>query len=314
MLGVMGGCDMGDLAAAEFRVGGGGRKVVAQPKSSFSLGWEGFEEEPSRSVGKRVSGPMQCQSKDSYAMELRAQIAAKGGARDLPRGHSENGADHWSVKPKSRESSLGAERNLQPLEPQQRSRDPSPFGRVGNSMVDPSAKSAAYASHYEELRAQISANAANKAREKHERILTEREEQENLMPGMAIGQQQTQHDQASKRQADKHRIMEERADALERFMCENKRESPKDGGGQQHAAPAGARRSISDRDQPRQLPPRPQASCPFDLSELAAGGSESQSMNRFANGQNQNCGNVITGRPSSKVSNPPGGRSSFSFA
>mmetsp|Transcript_27762 Transcript_27762/g.33770 ORF Transcript_27762/g.33770 Transcript_27762/m.33770 type:complete len:140 (+) Transcript_27762:134-553(+) len=35
------------------------------------------------------------------------------------------------------------------------------------------------------------------------------------------------------------------------------------------------------------------------------------SGNAFANGNNQNCGNVITDRPSSRVLNPPGGKTSI---
>lgn len=37
------------------------------------------------------------------------------------------------------------------------------------------------------------------------------------------------------------------------------------------------------------------------------------SSNVFASGHNQNCGNVITGRPSSRVTAPPGGHSTFSL-
>lgn len=37
------------------------------------------------------------------------------------------------------------------------------------------------------------------------------------------------------------------------------------------------------------------------------------SANRYANGANQNCGNVITDRPTTKVHGPPGGRSSIVF-
>ena len=38
-----------------------------------------------------------------------------------------------------------------------------------------------------------------------------------------------------------------------------------------------------------------------------------QSSNKYANGSNQNCGNVITGRPSTRVHAAPGGNSSISF-
>lgn len=36
-------------------------------------------------------------------------------------------------------------------------------------------------------------------------------------------------------------------------------------------------------------------------------------MNAYANGANQNCGNVITGRSSTRINAPPGGSSSFSL-
>ena len=36
-------------------------------------------------------------------------------------------------------------------------------------------------------------------------------------------------------------------------------------------------------------------------------------MSDFANGKHQNCGNVITDRPSSRVTNPPGGKSTISL-
>lgn len=37
------------------------------------------------------------------------------------------------------------------------------------------------------------------------------------------------------------------------------------------------------------------------------------SSNVWANGANQNCGNFITGRPTSRVLNPPGGKTSIVF-
>uniref|UniRef100_A0A7S4UJL3 Uncharacterized protein n=1 Tax=Ditylum brightwellii TaxID=49249 RepID=A0A7S4UJL3_9STRA len=41
--------------------------------------------------------------------------------------------------------------------------------------------------------------------------------------------------------------------------------------------------------------------------------SDNVSNNKFASGSNMNSGNVITGRPSSRVLNPPGGKSSISL-
>lgn len=59
-------------------------------------------------------------------------------------------------------------------------------------------------------------------------------------------------------------------------------------------------------------PPRPTGG----NTNLLTGGSERQdgSSNRYANGMNQNCGNVLTDRRTSRVLKPPGGGSSFSLA
>ena len=38
-----------------------------------------------------------------------------------------------------------------------------------------------------------------------------------------------------------------------------------------------------------------------------------KSSNAYASGANQNCGNVLTDRPTSRVLAPPGGRSSISI-
>mmetsp|Transcript_8321 Transcript_8321/g.18022 ORF Transcript_8321/g.18022 Transcript_8321/m.18022 type:complete len:126 (-) Transcript_8321:1979-2356(-) len=42
-------------------------------------------------------------------------------------------------------------------------------------------------------------------------------------------------------------------------------------------------------------------------------GGRGVSSNAYANGSSQNTGNVITDRPSSRVTQPPGGKSSISF-
>ena len=44
-----------------------------------------------------------------------------------------------------------------------------------------------------------------------------------------------------------------------------------------------------------------------------SGGAGSTSSNKFANGSNQNCGNMITDRSSTRIHAPPGGHSSISF-
>lgn len=53
---------------------------------------------------------------------------------------------------------------------------------------------------------------------------------------------------------------------------------------------------------------------PPGYAPSSGGGVEAAlSSNAFASGHNQNCGNVITGRPSSRVTAPPGGHSTFSL-
>jgi SPIRAL1-like protein len=51
----------------------------------------------------------------------------------------------------------------------------------------------------------------------------------------------------------------------------------------------------------------------YITSAQAAGGHGGVSSNAYANGANQNCGNVLTDRRTTKVSAPPGGHSSIVF-
>lgn len=46
---------------------------------------------------------------------------------------------------------------------------------------------------------------------------------------------------------------------------------------------------------------------------LSTAGGRGVSSNLYANGSSQNTGNVITDRPTSRVTQPPGGKSSISF-
>uniref|UniRef100_A0A7S2QZQ3 Microtubule-associated protein Jupiter n=1 Tax=Eucampia antarctica TaxID=49252 RepID=A0A7S2QZQ3_9STRA len=50
-----------------------------------------------------------------------------------------------------------------------------------------------------------------------------------------------------------------------------------------------------------------------DESKVEDNKKEKVSSNAYASGSNMNSGNVITERPSSRVINPPGGKSSFSL-
>lgn len=54
---------------------------------------------------------------------------------------------------------------------------------------------------------------------------------------------------------------------------------------------------------------------PPGYAPSSGGGVEAAlSSNAFASGHSQNCGNVMTGRPSSRVTAPPGGHSTFSLS
>lgn len=61
-------------------------------------------------------------------------------------------------------------------------------------------------------------------------------------------------------------------------------------------------------------PPRPGMPPRLPQASEFAQPAQRVSSNIFANGSNQNCGNVISDRPTSRVLAPPGGASSFSFS
>jgi len=62
-------------------------------------------------------------------------------------------------------------------------------------------------------------------------------------------------------------------------------------------------------------PPRGAPPAPFQQQPMAGAAPQSRgvSSNAFANGSNQNCGNVLTDRSTTRVAQPPGGRSSIVF-
>eukprot|EP01059_Diplonema_ambulator_P034241 TRINITY_DN7586_c0_g2_i2.p2 TRINITY_DN7586_c0_g2~~TRINITY_DN7586_c0_g2_i2.p2 ORF type:complete len:114 (+),score=21.13 TRINITY_DN7586_c0_g2_i2:37-378(+) len=59
-----------------------------------------------------------------------------------------------------------------------------------------------------------------------------------------------------------------------------------------------------------QLEPSPQ---PVQQSVQQSPARTTQSSNAWASNSNQNCGNMITDRPSTRVHAPPGGKSSITF-
>mmetsp|Transcript_9247 Transcript_9247/g.16315 ORF Transcript_9247/g.16315 Transcript_9247/m.16315 type:complete len:133 (+) Transcript_9247:139-537(+) len=59
---------------------------------------------------------------------------------------------------------------------------------------------------------------------------------------------------------------------------------------------------------------KPAASASASATTTAAAAAGGRvSSNAYARGDNQNCGNVITDRPSTRLHAPPGGKSSFSL-
>ena len=67
------------------------------------------------------------------------------------------------------------------------------------------------------------------------------------------------------------------------------------------------------RQQQQQAKPVQQQQIPQQQQQQQAVGqpkAHGTSANRYANGANQNCGNVLTDRPTSRVLKPPGGGSS----
>eukprot|EP01029_Cantina_marsupialis_P023364 TRINITY_DN580_c0_g1_i1.p1 TRINITY_DN580_c0_g1~~TRINITY_DN580_c0_g1_i1.p1 ORF type:complete len:202 (-),score=51.30 TRINITY_DN580_c0_g1_i1:201-806(-) len=92
-------------------------------------------------------------------------------------------------------------------------------------------------------------------------------------------------------------------------------------------APPGGRSQISfggyeepvapkRRAEPKPAPVAPKAAAPAPVAHTAPSTAMPRSgvsSNKFANGANQNCGNVITERSSTRLHAPPGGRSSFTL-
>ena len=48
-------------------------------------------------------------------------------------------------------------------------------------------------------------------------------------------------------------------------------------------------------------------------AEPVFGANAKKGSNAYASGANQNCGNVLTDRPTTRLPAPPGGKSSISF-
>ena len=60
-------------------------------------------------------------------------------------------------------------------------------------------------------------------------------------------------------------------------------------------------------------PPQQQQQPPPQQQQAPATGSKPTSSNAWASNSNQNCGNMISERPSTRIHAPPGGKSSITF-
>ena len=85
-------------------------------------------------------------------------------------------------------------------------------------------------------------------------------------------------------------------------------------------APPGGQSSISlswdapPESQPQHQPQQPETVAPVvPESHDPPTTGKGVSSNAFANGMNQNCGNVLTDRPTTRLHAPPGGRSSITL-
>eukprot|EP00933_Yihiella_yeosuensis_P073534 TRINITY_DN8224_c0_g2_i1.p1 TRINITY_DN8224_c0_g2~~TRINITY_DN8224_c0_g2_i1.p1 ORF type:complete len:309 (+),score=75.68 TRINITY_DN8224_c0_g2_i1:179-1105(+) len=292
--------------------------------SGFSLGWgdnaaanEGTDQ---RSMARR-GAPQNAMSKEAYAAALRDQIAAKrsGGYSGIVGGgygSGVTGAATGGASEMRRSSSFAAaaQANLGLGNAATPGMDNLGGGSVAN---DTNIKANAYA---QELRAQIEARATERTAARQNRISAELEENQRIQREANAYQDQVQQQRNS--QAERSRVAQERTDSLQRFLDE-RGQAPKYGavaaeGGAAMPPPAAAER------------PRVRFEEPAPASQIAASGyggggggggvlpgqapGGGVSANRFANGGNQNCGNVLTDRPTSRVLAPPGGRSSFSLA
>jgi hypothetical protein len=219
-----------------YQGGGRGRAVVRN--SSFSLGWSA-EQDPTPVAaargGKRMGNLADMPSKAAYAMALQEQIAERNAHRAIN-----------LQAPSSKPSMPGV-----PIS-SSGTRDASPFARFGAAVVDPSSKAAMYA---EDLRAQIDAKAVTKAEERRRRIAAEREENMRMQTDPA--QVDAAKKRASEEQSERHRLIAERGDALERFMVHRGDGAPQSA--VRDFEPAGMKKG-ADPQQRRGMPPRGESS------------------------------------------------------
>lgn len=264
--------------------------------TSFSLAWDtSGDVNEERAYGRRAP-PIQQQalSKESYAAALREQISAK---RSL-------GTGYGDAPRRSNSFTAAANLNLG-SELRSASRD------VGEARAN---------SYAQDLKAQIDERAAVRAQARNSRIAADREDDVRVERETSMFREQVRREQDV--QAERHRVVQARADALERFL-DARGEVPKAGAAAREGGalppPAPVRHRVQFQD------PVPSRGNSGGAAPIGYGGcgvlpgqnalpAGPTSANRFASGGNQNCGNVLTNKPTSRVLAPPGGRSSFSLA
>lgn len=306
MMDIMGGAGYGEQVDVAACAGGRNRGVGASSgrDSSFSLAWDAAAEAQGPNLGrggKRVfagagAANREVLPKDAYAAALHQQIAD----RDERRAADGHGQGRPPLGARQREPSQGSYGGGGGGAVQ---REPSPFARLGGAMVDQHSKLAA---HAEALQQQIEQQRHEKAAARQYQLKEDRADDRR------VEAERSQYNDRRQREVDvqsrRHEDIAARGDALERFMS---------GGGQGDGGydGAGAKVAAGARAQDRRAggqPPRaPDGGGGGALP--GAGGLERRSSNVWATGANQNCGNMLSERPTSRVLAPPGGKSTFSL-
>mmetsp|Transcript_37105 Transcript_37105/g.94291 ORF Transcript_37105/g.94291 Transcript_37105/m.94291 type:complete len:361 (+) Transcript_37105:81-1163(+) len=331
-------------------IGDARRRALSQGPA-FSLGWGGGDDnsvEHASMGAKRQFGTSAAPSKEAYAAMLREQIASKSNKGNV------YGSGCTGATGMRRSSSIATAAMLGLGSSPEAA--PGHYDGGGGRAYDgnggraadvaPGAPALSYA---EELKAQIDSRANTKSNARAARLAADREDDVRVERESHQYQDQKQRERDA--QQDRSRVVQARADALERFLGE-RGDSVQFGavgreGGRAAAAPARA-----SQMRPPQMPtptlggdlsygraaPSVWVGCGALPGQHAGGdqgygrapssdrmgvggvlpgqqavGGGQVSSNRYASGGNQNCGNMLTEKPSSRVLAPPGGKSSFSF-
>lgn len=209
---------------------GGGRPLQRQvsggdvPMNREGLWDEGPapEQDPlGTPTGSRRWGPQPAMSKENYAAALREQIAAReaqrGGSGSRQRSGSQRGRIGMNGASVVGMHGGPGEMDRPPLAPGLQSMSLANMGAqegsrgyVADSRVSPQA---AYAA---ELKAQIDARAAEKAEARRAKLVADREDDVRVERESAAFRAQASREKEA--QANRHRLVEARADALERFL------------------------------------------------------------------------------------------------